>query len=117
MTPPPLRVRFPPLNRELSMIKAVHSIVIIAAFSLLTATAWGEDWPQWRGPKRDGISQETGLLQHWPSDGPKLLWQVKDLGGGYSTPAVVGEHPYMISNKGTADEYVESRSIADGKQV
>ena len=44
-----------------------------------------EDWPQWRGPHRDGISAEKGLLQEWPKDGPKLLWQVKEIGAGFLT--------------------------------
>src|SRR5689334_20451183 len=48
------------------------------------------DWPQWRGPNRDGISKETGLVKEWPKEGPKLLWQATDLGDGYSTPAIVG---------------------------
>jgi outer membrane protein assembly factor BamB len=79
--------------------------------------ARGDDWPQWRGPGRDGISKEKDLLQQWPPDGPKLVWQAKDLGQGYSTPAVVGERAYLISNKGLDNEYVEARSVSDGKQA
>src|SRR5205823_293272 len=41
------------------------------------------DWPQWRGPQRNGISQEAGLLKEWPAGGPKLLWQLKDIGSGF----------------------------------
>ena len=47
-----------------------------------------------RGPQRDGISKETGLLKEWPKGGPKLLWQVNDVGYAYSTPAVVGDRLY-----------------------
>src|ERR1041384_1381379 len=43
-----------------------------------------DDWPQFRGPKRDGISKETGLLKEWPAEGPKLVWQKKDVAGGGS---------------------------------
>ncbi|MEY4176581.1 MAG: hypothetical protein RLY70_155 [Planctomycetota bacterium] len=46
------------------------------------------DWPQWRGPNRDGISQETMLLKSWPKDGPTQLWQVDTVGAGYSSLAV-----------------------------
>jgi outer membrane protein assembly factor BamB len=46
-------------------------------------------WPQWRGPWRDGISRETGLLQSWPSAGPPLVWQATGLGRGYSAPILV----------------------------
>ena len=50
--------------------------------------AAGEDWPQWRGPNRDGISLETGLRQSWPDGGPPLIFRATGLGAGYSTVAV-----------------------------
>ncbi|MFN3486986.1 MAG: polyvinylalcohol dehydrogenase, partial [Planctomycetota bacterium] len=40
-------------------------------------------WPQWRGPRRDGISGETGLLPRWPAEGPRLLWKAEGLGRGW----------------------------------
>jgi outer membrane protein assembly factor BamB len=45
------------------------------------------DWPQWRGPRRDGISTETGLLKEWPKGGPKLLWDSRKINGGSSVGA------------------------------
>ena len=45
------------------------------------------DWPQWRGPRRDGVSRETGLRTDWPPEGPPVLWQAK-IGPGYSSLAV-----------------------------
>jgi outer membrane protein assembly factor BamB len=59
------------------------------------ATAAG-DWPQWRGPLRDGISAETALLERWPADGPKQLWVYRDAGLGYSGPAIVGGMLYTM---------------------
>jgi len=73
------------------------------------------DWPQWRGPRRDGVSQEKGLLRQWPNEGPKLLWQVRDLGDGYSTPSVVGKRLYLMSNQGLENEFVQARSTEDGR--
>src|SRR5947209_8176182 len=35
------------------------------------------DWPQWRGPNRDGVSPETGLRTDWPPDGPPVVWKAK----------------------------------------
>jgi outer membrane protein assembly factor BamB len=75
------------------------------------------DWPQWRGPERDGISREIGLLKQWPAEGPKLLWQVNDIGDGYSTPAVVGTRIYMMSNRGMENEFVQALSTQDGKPI
>ena len=75
------------------------------------------DWPQWRGPQRNGISAETGLLAEWPKEGPRLVWQVKDIGSGYSTPSVVGDRIYLLSNQGTNDEFVQALDAKDGKRV
>jgi outer membrane protein assembly factor BamB len=75
------------------------------------------DWPQWRGPQRNGISQESGLLKQWPAEGPKLLWQVNDIGDGYSTPAVVGTRIYLMSNRGFENEFVQALSTQDGKPI
>ncbi|MEN6427188.1 MAG: PQQ-binding-like beta-propeller repeat protein [Phycisphaerales bacterium] len=57
-------------------------------------------WPQWRGPRRDGISDENGLLPSWPQDGPRLLWKVNDLGKGWSSPIIVGERIYITGDVG-----------------
>jgi outer membrane protein assembly factor BamB len=73
------------------------------------------DWPQWRGPERNGTSPEKGLLQQWPKDGPRLLWQVSDLGDGYSTPSVVGTRVYLMGNRGMENEFVQARSTQDGR--
>jgi outer membrane protein assembly factor BamB len=75
------------------------------------------DWPQWRGPERDGISQESGLLKQWPKEGPKLLWQVNDIGDGYSTPSVVGTRIYLMGNRGMENEFVQALSTQDGKPL
>jgi outer membrane protein assembly factor BamB len=75
------------------------------------------DWPQWRGPERNGISKESGLLRQWPAAGPKLVWQLNDIGDGYSTPAVVGTRIYFMSNRGKENEFVQALSTKDGKPI
>ena len=94
-------------------------LTIVAALCLCVSTVpvSAADWPQWRGPERNGISRETGLLKQWPTAGPKLLWQVNDLGDGYSTPAVVGNRIYLMSNQGMENEFVQARSTEDGKVI
>jgi outer membrane protein assembly factor BamB len=56
------------------------------------------DWPQFHGPQRDNISQETGLLKQWPSEGPKLVWQAEGIGEGYATVALVQGRIYTTGN-------------------
>ncbi len=92
-------------------------ILLLICLGLFTLAAGAADWPQWRGPQRNGLSTETGLLKEWPKEGPKLLWQLKDIGQGYSTPAVVGERLYVLSNKGLNDEFVQTLDVQNGQQI
>lgn len=57
------------------------------------------DWPQWRGPRRDGISTETDLVRSWQSSGPTQLWDAP-LGGGYACPIIAGDRVYLIAQDG-----------------
>jgi outer membrane protein assembly factor BamB len=91
--------------------------ILISAALLAANGGLAADWPQWRGPERNGISRETGLLKVWPKDGPKLLWQVHDVGYGYSTPAVVGERLYLVSNQGLDNEFVQALEVNSGKRI
>ncbi len=51
-------------------------------------------------PHRSGVSKETGLLQEWPKDGPPLRWTAKDIGTGYSAPAISKGRVYLQTTKG-----------------
>lgn len=74
------------------------------------------DWPQFRGPRRDGMSDETGLLGQWPEGGPKLLWTIGGLGVGYGSIAVAGDKIFVQGSRGN-ESYVNCLSRADGKQL
>src|SRR5262245_59991711 len=71
-------------------------LLCAACLGLAALPALADDYPQWRGPNRDGISKEAGLLPQWPRGGPKLLWTARDLGGGYSTPSVARGRIYLM---------------------
>ena len=71
--------------------------LLIVAFS---SPVYAADWMQWRGPKHDGVSPETGLLDSWPEGGPKLLWKSEDLGIGYSNIAFHGGKIYSMGDNG-----------------
>jgi len=53
------------------------------------------DWPQWRGPRRDAVSTETGLLNAWGEGGPKLLWKATGMGRGWTSPIIVKGTVYI----------------------
>lgn len=55
-------------------------------------------WPQFRGPRRDGVCDERGLLATWPEGGPKLLWSATNLGRGYSSPMIVNGRLFITGD-------------------
>lgn len=99
-----------------SMVKNVFSACALVALSG-AFSAFAADWPQWRGPNRNGVSEETGLLKEWPKEGPGLRWKRGDIGSGYSTPAVVGNRIYLLANEGLENEFVAALAAEDGKTV
>lgn len=80
------------------------------------ASSLAGDWPQFRGPARDGRSAETGLLKSWPKEGPHLLWTLKEAGVGYSGPAVVGKR-LVTMGMDEAGEFVACFSVEDGRRL
>ena len=89
----------------------------IAALALaLSATLTAADWPQWRGPSRDGISRETGLLTSWPKEGPRQLWALNGLGEGYSGVSVAAGRVYTQGQRG-GRHYVTAIDANTGAKV
>jgi outer membrane protein assembly factor BamB len=81
----------------------------------VTAAAQAEPWSQWRGPNRDGLSQERGLLKQWPKEGPPVAWQVENVGVGYSSLVVRGD---WIYTQGDLDgvEHIIALDARDGSR-
>ena len=95
----------------------ISSLVAFCVLTFLSTVTRADDWPQWRGPARDGTSKESGLLKKWPEKGPQQLWRSEEVGDGYSTPAVVADRLYIMGNKGPADEFVRAMQASDGKPL
>jgi outer membrane protein assembly factor BamB len=89
---------------------------LVAATTTTTTAQTGGDWPQWRGPNRDGISKETGLLKQWPAEGPPLVWKASGAGRGYSSLAVVQGRLYTMGLRGER-EHIIAFDVATGKEV
>jgi outer membrane protein assembly factor BamB len=87
--------------------------VAIAGMALLVVAA---DWPQWRGPERNDVSRETGLLKTWPKDGPKLVWTFEQAGIGYAGPAVVGDHLYLMGAN-EKNEFLLAIDVKTGEKL
>jgi outer membrane protein assembly factor BamB len=93
-------------------------VTAVVTLSLSTAVSNRtlDDWPQWRGPNRDGRSAERGLLKTWPAGGPPLAWQAKGAGEGYSSFAAADGRLITLGARGDR-EYVIAFDAASGKQL
>jgi outer membrane protein assembly factor BamB len=78
-----------------SLCVIARALLVGTAIACLTSrAAQADDWPQWRGPKRDGVWRETGILQSFPAAGLKTRWRAP-VGPGWTSPIVVGAHVFL----------------------
>ncbi len=85
-----------------------------ALLLLPTGSARGADWPQWRGPDRNGVSPET-INTHWDAEGPKLLWRAA-VGTGFSSVSVIQGRAYTMGNV-TNQDTVWCFDAGSGKEL
>ncbi len=88
----------------------------LACFSTVEMTAQTTPYG-WRGPDRNGIYPETGLLKEWPAAGPQLLWETDELVHGYSSPVIVGDRLYITGMNEDKTQEVFFAFTLDGKKV
>lgn len=101
------------MNKKLSVLPKLT--VALSLFASVASTTRA-DWPQWRGPNRDDLSKETGLLKSWPEGGPKRLWVCDTAGLGYSGPAIVAGKLFTMGSREDG-EHLLAVSIETGKQL
>src|SRR4051794_23907704 len=87
--------------------------IVVPALAFFSMAA---DWPGWRGPHRDAIFPETGLMKQWPQGGPPLAWKAQGLGIGFSSFSIAGDRMYTMGDRGDS-QFVMALNLADGKQV
>jgi outer membrane protein assembly factor BamB len=98
-------------------MKRCFRFLASAALSIslcISAANAANDWPQWRGPNRDGHSADTGLLKQWPQGGPKLVWKATGLGLGFAGVSIVGDRVYAAGDIGDSS-YLIALNRTDGK--
>ena len=101
-----------------------RTLTILLALCLTPTICLAEDWPQWRGPRYDGVSRESGLPTEW-SDSSNVVWKVQLPGIGSATPVVSGNRISLTSQAGKEyfserfhpQTYRASPVIADGKLI
>lgn len=98
---------------------ALFAVTVVAASEPAVPAATqreGGNWPQWRGPLRDGISRDTGLLTSWPQGGPPKVWTAGGMGAGFSSVSVVGGRIFTMGDRRDG-QYVIAVSEDAGKEL
>ena len=99
-------------SMRVSML-AIIALLCVVQVSMAQSAA---HWPQWRGPNRDGISKETGMLKQWPAEGPPLVWKATGAGEGYSSFSFSNGRLYTMGLRGDR-EFVVAFDVATGKEA
>jgi outer membrane protein assembly factor BamB len=100
-----------------SILAAAAAVAALAAgVAHLSAVTDTGNWPQFRGPNRDGKSADTNLLKQWDDDGPALVWKISGLGAGYSSLSIGGDRLFTMGDI-EGSQYVVALSAADGKEL
>src|SRR5262249_22608740 len=94
---------------------ACSSFVVAAAPSPKPATPAAE-WPQFRGPNRDGISPDKNLLKEWPKDGPPPVWKCEPIGIGFSSVSIAGDRIFTMGDEKDSS-YVYALDRNTGKKL
>ncbi len=94
--------------RVFCMNRKKYAVLVFLGVLSAGGVSFADDWPQFRGPSRDGKSAESGLMKKWPEGGPGLLWSVEGLGIGFSSVAIANGFVYttgMIDGQGFLFSY------------
>jgi len=92
------------------MRSVVTGIIVLMA----AGGAWGSDWPQFRGPNRDGTAPDVRLARSWPG-GPKVLWTVK-VGVGFGGPAIQGGNVYILDRVARRRDVLRCLDLKTGNE-
>ncbi len=99
--------------------KRIASMVLAGAalISVPLLADVAKDWPQFRGPARDNISKETGLLKEWPKEGPPLAWKAKGIGDGHASVAVADGRIFTSGEDDSGSVMAFALNEKDGTQI
>src|SRR6266849_4226020 len=99
----------------MSRLFRMSSLVVLAAACSSFVVA-APEWPQFRGPKRDGISPDKNLLKEWPTDGPKQVWKSEPIGIGFSSVSIAGDRIFTMGDEKDSS-YVYALDRNTGKKL
>jgi outer membrane protein assembly factor BamB len=91
---------------------SIFVIVLLAGM----ANIYAQDWPQYLGPYRNGISDQKGILRSWPQKGPEVLWSV-GLGIGFGGPVARDGKVYLLDRDDKVGDNLRCFDLSSGKEL
>ena len=99
-------------------MKMKQSKMIIPVIILLACVSdiYAQDWPQYLGPDRNGVSAQKGILRSWPQQGPEILWTV-NVGIGFGGPVVKDGKVYLLDRDDKVGDKLRCLDLSNGKEL
>ncbi|MBO7601987.1 MAG: PQQ-binding-like beta-propeller repeat protein [Bacteroidaceae bacterium] len=94
----------------------MRKILLTLAITAGALSMQAQDWPQFMGPDRNGISQEKGIMKSWPAEGPKVLWST-DLGIGFGGPVIKAGKIYLLDRDDETGDTMRCYDLQTGKEL
>lgn len=97
-------------------MKYCKSFITAVIFFVCLANLYSQDWPQFLGPTRNGVSAQKGILRSWPEKGPEVLWSV-NVGIGYGGPVISDGKVYLLDRDDKVGDILRCFDLNTGKEL
>jgi outer membrane protein assembly factor BamB len=102
--------------KGLMTMKQIKMIIAMIVLFLCVPEIYAQDWPQYFGPNRDGVSSQKGILRTWPEKGPEVLWTV-NVGIGYGGPVIKDGKIYLLDRDDKVGDKLRCFELSSGKEL
>jgi len=97
-------------------MKTSLKFIPVVVLLVCIANVFAQDWPQFLGPNRNGISAQKGILRTWPQNGPEIQWTVS-VGIGFGGPVVKDSKVYLLDRNDEVGDNLRCLDLSNGKEL
>jgi hypothetical protein len=102
--------------KEIRKMKKLKLFITLVVFLLGISNSYAQDWPQYFGPNRNGVSTQKNILHTWPQQGPEVLWTA-NVGIGYGGPVIKDGKVYLLDRDDKVGDKLKCLDLANGKEL
>jgi len=97
-------------------MKQIKRFIPVMVLLVCTLNIYAQDWPQYFGPTRNGVSTQKNILRTWPEKGPEILWTA-NIGIGYGGPVIKDGKAYLLDRDDKVGDKLRCFDLANGKEL